>query len=74
VYVAPVPPTGGKTLVSAGISTGKDAEGGARWSRDGRELFYVSADRRLMSVAVRTTPMLEVGTPVSLFTFQGRGG
>jgi eukaryotic-like serine/threonine-protein kinase len=73
VYVAPVPPTGGKTLVSAGISTGTDAEGGARWSRDGRELFYVSADRRLMSVAVRTTPLLEVGTPVPLFTFQGRG-
>ncbi len=72
VYVAPVPPTGGKTLVSAGISTGIDHEGGARWSRDGRELFYVSSDRRLMAVSVRTMPMIEVGTPVPLFTFQGR--
>ena len=72
VYVAPIPPTGGKTLVSAGISTGIELQGGARWSRDGRELFYVSADRRLMAVPVRTTPTLEVGTPVPLFTLQGR--
>jgi len=72
VYVAPVPSTGGKTLVSAGISIGSDYEGGARWSHDGRELFYVSNDRRLMAVPVRTKPTLEVGTPVPLFTFQGR--
>jgi Tol biopolymer transport system component len=71
VYVAPVPSTGGKTLVSAGIS-GNELQGGARWGHDGRELFYMSADRRLMSVPVRTTPMLEVGTPVPLFMFQGR--
>jgi eukaryotic-like serine/threonine-protein kinase len=71
VYVAPFPSTGGKTLVSTGIAGG-DLMGGARWSHDGRELFYVSADRRLMAVPVRTTPMLEVGTPVPLFTYQGR--
>ena len=73
-YVAPVPSTGGKTLVSAGISVGigTDLQGGARWSRDGRELFYMSADRRLMTVPIRTTPMIEVGTPVPLFTFPER--
>ena len=48
VYVAPFPPTGGKTAVSAGIATGNDLQQGARWSHDGRELFYVSADRRFM--------------------------
>src|SRR5204862_1673546 len=40
VYVAPFPSTGGKTLVSAGVSIGSDAQNGARWSHDGRELFY----------------------------------
>ncbi len=32
----------------------------------------MSADRRLLAVSVRTTPMLEVGPPLPLFTFQGR--
>jgi len=71
VYVAPFPATGGATPVSTGITVG-DLTGGARWSRDGRELFYVSADRRLMAVPVRTTPTLKVGRPVPLFTVQGR--
>ena len=40
----------------------------ARWSGDGREIVYVSADRRLVAVPVlRTTPALELGTPVTLF-------
>ncbi len=39
-----------------------------RWSRNGRELFYVSLDNRLMVVPVRTTPSLSVGTPMTLFT------
>jgi Tol biopolymer transport system component len=72
VYVAPFPPTGGKVPVSSGVARGGDSLGGARWSHDGRELYYVSAEGRLMAVPVRTTPMLEVGTPVPLFTLQGR--
>jgi Tol biopolymer transport system component len=72
VYVAPFPPIGGKTLVSAGSYTGIDGQGGARWSHDGRELLYVSADRRLMSVPIRTTPRLEVGSPSALFALSGR--
>ena len=46
--------------------------GGARWSHDGRELFYVSADRRLMTVPVSTTPTLEVGSSTPLFALKGR--
>ena len=49
-----------------------DLLGGARWRHDSRELFYVSADRRLMAVPVRTTPTLEVGRPAPLFTLQAR--
>jgi len=72
VYVAPFPSTGGRTLVSAGISTSVGQQGGARWSPDGRELFYVSADSRLMALPVRTTPTLEVGRPAPLFPLPGR--
>jgi len=65
VYVAPLPATGGKTRVSAG---------GAklpRWSRDGRELFYLSNDRHLVAVPIRKVPALELGTPVPLFVLNG---
>jgi hypothetical protein len=62
VYVAPFPATGGRTRVSTG---------GARlphWSRDGRELFYLSDDRRLFAVPVRTAPAQVLGAPLPLFT------
>jgi len=49
----------------------EDLTGGARWSPDGRELFYVSADRYLMAVPVRTTPKLEVGRATRLFELEG---
>jgi len=73
VYVAPFPPRGGKRQVSAGIYPGVDLQQGARWSPDGRQLFYVAADRRLMSVAVRTTPHIELGNPLALFETEPRG-
>ena len=65
VYLAPM--SGGtKVPVSkGGAST-------ARWSRDGGELFYLSTDRRLMAVPVRTSPSLELGTPVPLFALDDR--
>ena len=40
-----------------------------RWRRDGREMFYIAADRKLMSVAVHPiSGSLELGTPRPLFT------
>ena len=61
VYVDSFPPTGIKTQVSRG--------GGAepRWRSDGRELFYVSADRRLMAVPMKLTPTIEAARPEPLF-------
>ena len=39
-----------------------------RWRSDGKELFYVAPDRKVMSVAVRTSSVsLEFGTPSALF-------
>jgi Tol biopolymer transport system component len=66
LYVAPFPPTGSKIRVSTGGAAS------ARWSRDGRELFYVAPDRQLMVVPIRTEPRLDVGRPSPLFTLAGR--
>ncbi len=68
VYVAPLPLTGAKTRVSTG---------GARrplWTPDGRELIYLTADRTLLSVRVRTGPSLELGTPTPLFHLKAGTG
>ena len=50
IYVRTFPEAGGKWQVSAA--------GGMqpRWRRDGRELFYVAPDTRLMAVPLRLTP------------------
>jgi Tol biopolymer transport system component len=71
-YEAPYPPTGIKIPVSAGLYSGMDFHTGARWNPNGRELLYVSTEGRLMSVAVRTTPSLEVGRPSALLELPGR--
>jgi WD40-like Beta Propeller Repeat len=65
-YVMPYPGPGVKTRVSTA---------GARllcWNPDGRELFYLSADRHLMSVPFRTSPALQLGSPTELFLLKGR--
>jgi Tol biopolymer transport system component len=62
VYIRPFPGPGGKWQVST--------EGGwyPRWRRDGRELFYVSADSKLMSAEVKANgTSLEVGAVRPLF-------
>ena len=38
-----------------------------RWRRDGRELFYLGTDGRLMSVSVDFAPALKLGVPKALF-------
>src|SRR5687768_15349524 len=37
------------------------------WRDDGRELFYVAGDSKLMAVPVQTTPSFSAGTPQPLF-------
>ncbi|MBI4472755.1 MAG: protein kinase [Acidobacteria bacterium] len=64
IYIQPFPVPGGKEQIST--------DGGAqvRWRRDGKELFYVALDGRLMAVSIRTASngkTLEAGTPVPLF-------
>jgi Tol biopolymer transport system component len=62
VYVQSFPaPGGGKWQIS------KDGGQFPRWRRDGRELFYIASDRRLMAVPVRSATSLDVGAAVPLF-------
>ena len=57
---------GGKQMVSNG--GGFDA----RWSRDGREIVYVSSDLRMMAVPVQRTPAIELGKPSTLFAITSK--
>ncbi|UCF36088.1 MAG: serine/threonine-protein kinase [Acidobacteriota bacterium] len=53
-----------------------DGGGQPKWRSDGKELFFVSLDNRLMAVDVKGTDRLEVGLPTELFempTIQGPG-
>jgi serine/threonine protein kinase len=61
VYVRSFPAAGDQTRVSSG--------GGAepQWRADGKELFYMASDRRLMSVHVNAGPRFEAGAPMPLF-------
>jgi serine/threonine protein kinase len=61
VYVQPFPGPGRKWQVSAATGSA------AAWSRDGKEIFYVGPDRKLMTVPVKTTPEFEAGIAVPLF-------
>ncbi|MDQ6892578.1 MAG: protein kinase [Acidobacteriota bacterium] len=61
VYVASFPTGAGRRRVSV--------EGGSqpRWRKDGRELFFLAADARLMAVPVRVGEPMDLGAPVPLF-------
>jgi Tol biopolymer transport system component len=41
-----------------------------RWRGDGRELYYVSSDRKITAVEIRTEPTFEAGPPRALFPTQ----
>ena len=64
IYVQPFPGPGGDSRVSI--------DGGAqvRWNPNGKELFYIAADDRLMAVPIRFVSngkTVELGTPLGLF-------
>jgi hypothetical protein len=61
VYVQSFPAGAGKVQVSTA--------GGSqpRWRRDGKEIFYISANGRLTAVDVKTELRFEAGAPHALF-------
>lgn len=64
VYVQSFPSPGNKVQIST--------DGGVtpKWRKDGKELFYVSPDKKIMSVAINTDPTFEAGVPKALFQTQ----
>jgi len=71
VYVQPFPATGAKWQVS------KNGGQFPKWRRDGKELFFLSADRKLMAVDVKTgaagAANFEAGAPRALFQTRPTG-
>jgi Tol biopolymer transport system component len=61
VYVQPWPQTGERWQASTEGATD------ARWSLDGRELYFLSSDRTLMSVNIDPGPPFRAGRPTPLF-------
>jgi Tol biopolymer transport system component len=62
VYVQPIPATGAKRQISAAGGSNP------RWRRDGKELFYVAADRKLMAVPIiMAADSFQVGAAQPLF-------
>jgi dipeptidyl aminopeptidase/acylaminoacyl peptidase len=61
IWIQSLPAAGGKWQISATGGTQP------RWSRDGKELFFVSEDGRLIAIAVKAGSTLEFGPPQPLF-------
>ncbi len=62
VYVSPFPNFNSRWQVSRG-----DGGEEPRWRRDGKELFYLAPDSRLMAAEVKTGAGFEAGLPSPLF-------
>ncbi len=67
VYIQSFPPSGAKWQISTG--------GGShpRWRRDGKELYYLAGDQKIMAVEIRGATTLEPGQPRPLFQARGSG-
>jgi Tol biopolymer transport system component len=69
IWIQPLPPNGSRWQVSNGGGTAP------RWRADGRELFYIAADGKLVAVPVAPGETPKFGAAVALFqTLQREGG
>lgn len=69
IYVRPFPARGGPTPISTA--------GGVypRWSRDGKELFFISPDGKMIAASIHATATtLDAGAPAALFQTRRLGG
>ena len=66
IYVRPFDPAGASNAAGKQVSEA-GGQGMAFWRRDGKELYYLGADRSVMAVSVSTSPALEIGKPKLLF-------
>jgi dipeptidyl aminopeptidase/acylaminoacyl peptidase len=68
IYVQSFPKPADKVLIS---TNGGDQP---RWRRDGKELYFLAPDRKLMAVAVKPGAMFESGEPKVLFQTRAAPG
>src|SRR5207249_3068312 len=61
VYVRSFPPSGGKWQVSVGGGTEP------RWRRDGKEMYFIAPDKKVMALPVKLGATFEAGAPKELF-------
>ena len=61
IYVSPFPTADNKWQISRG--GGKEP----RWRRDGKELFFLSAEGKMIAVPVKLSANFEAGAPLTLF-------
>jgi Tol biopolymer transport system component len=69
IYVRPFDPSGNNAAPAKGpwkISE-QGGQGMAFWRRDGRELYFLAADRSIMAVSTTLAPDFEFGKPAVLF-------
>ena len=68
IYVQAIPASGAKYQISTNGGTQ------VSWRRDGKELYYVSPDLKLMAVPVTLGASVQIGTPHELFAAAGMAG
>jgi Tol biopolymer transport system component len=68
IYVQPFPAVTGRFQIS---TTGGTQ---ARWSANGKELFYVSPDSKVMAVEIQAGATFEAGLPKPLFSIHAKPG
>jgi len=68
IYVQTIPTSGAIYQISNAGGTVP------RWRRDGKELFYISTDQKLMAVPTALGARVEPGTPQALFAAVGLTG
>ena len=74
VYVRPFSPDGAAGVGKWPVSTGGGEQ--PHWRGDGKELFYLQGDRKLMAAEVKTTGggRFEAGIPKALFSTKAARG
>ncbi len=67
VYVRPFDPRGGAAAAGPWKISEQGALGMTAWRKDGKEFYFMAADRAIMAATVNTSPAMEFGKPRVLF-------
>jgi len=75
IYVRPFSPDAGGGAANAGGKWQISTDGGSdpRWRGDGKELYFLSPDRKAMAVEVAADPAFRAGVPKALFQAPSAG-